>query len=171
MNRNIVITEKSIVDLISHNGKGKRIHSAKINSKREATITSVIFKAGTNLEDDKGPSAKDLTNNLAVWFKIIMSCINHRARTNSYDYVNTCQKFMMFFLEKGLKLAFPSILFKFMRDSIRESITCSSSKKRKSKLIPNGRLISDILVENGLVDDLLISVLTDELVKDAGKIF
>lgn len=34
MNRKIVIIEKSIVDLISHNGKGKRTHNAKINVKR-----------------------------------------------------------------------------------------------------------------------------------------
>lgn len=137
MNGKIVITEKSITDLISHNGKGKRIHGVKINAKREVVITLVIFKTGTN----------------------------------NYDYVNTCKKFMLFFLEKGLKLGLTSILFKFMRDSIRESITGGSSKKNKSKFIPNGRLIYDILVENGLVDDLMVSGLTNELVKDAGKIF
>lgn len=77
---------------------------------------------------------------------------------------------MLFFLEKGLKPALPYILLKFMRDSIRESRPGGSSKKSKSKFIPNGRLIFDILVENGLVDDLLVSGLTDELMKDAGKI-
>lgn len=171
MNRKIVITEKSIVDLISHNGKRKRIHSAKINAKRETTIAHVILKAGTNIEDAKGPSAKDLTNNLRIWFKIILGCIHHRPNTNSSNYVNTRQKFMLFFLEKDLKLTSPSILFKFMRDSIRESRTGGSSNKRKSKFIPNGRIISDLLVENGLVDDLIVGGLTDELVKDVGKIF
>lgn len=78
---------------------------------------------------------------------------------------------MLFFLEKGLKLGLPSILFKFLRDSIKELRTGSSLKKRKSRFIPNGRLISNILVENRLVDDLLISGLTDELVKNAGNIF
>lgn len=68
-------------------------------------------------------------------------------------------------MEKGLKLALPSILFKFLRDSIRESITSSSSKKSKSRFIPNGRLNFYILVENSLVDDLPISGLTDELVR------
>ena len=70
----------------------------------------------------------------------------------------------MFFLEKGYKLALPAILFKFLRDSIRETRTGTTSKK--GRFIPNGRLISDLLVENGLVDDLLISGLTEELVKD-----
>lgn len=77
----------------------------------------------------------------------------------------------MFFLEMGLKLELPSILFKFMRDSIRESIIGSYSKKGKGNFIPNGSLISDILVENGLVDDLLVSGLTNELVKESGKVF
>ena len=141
MNRKIVITEKSIADLISHDGKGKRIHSAKITAKREVVISPVIFKEETNFEDDKGPSAKDLTRNLRVWFKIILGCINHKPSTYSYDYINTCQKFMLFFLEKGVKLRLPSIMFKFVRDSIRESRTSGSSKKARSKFIPNGRLI------------------------------
>lgn len=170
MNRKVVITEKCIADLISHNGNGKRIHSAKINDKQEATIAHVIFKAGINLDDDKGPSVKDLTKNLRVWFKIILGCIHYRPSTNNFDYVNTRQNIMMFFLKNGLKLTLPSISFNFLRDSIRESITYSSSKKIKSRFIPNGRLISDILVKNGLMDDLLISGLIDEWVKDAGKI-
>lgn len=138
INSKIVIIGKSIADLILHNGRGKIIHSAKTNAKREAKISYVIFKVGTNLDVDKGHGAKDLTNNLRLWFKIILGCIHHRPSTNSSNYVNTRQKFVMFFLEKGLKLAFPYILFKFLRDSIRESRTGSSSKKIKGKFIPNG---------------------------------
>lgn len=78
---------------------------------------------------------------------------------------------MLFLLEKGVKLGLPSVLFKFMGDSIRESRTGGSFKKSKSKFIPSGRLIYDIIVESGLVDDLLVSGLTEELVKDAGKVF
>lgn len=63
-----------------------------------------------------------------------------------------------------------SLLFKFIRDSIRESRTGGSSKKGKRKFILNGRLISDILVESGVVDDLLVNGLTEELVKDIGKV-
>ena len=73
--------------------------------------------------------------------------------TNSSSYINTRNKFMLFLLEKGAKLGLPSLLFKFMRDSIRESRTGGSSKKSRRKFIPNDRLISDILVESGLVDD------------------
>lgn len=74
---------------------------------------------------------------------------------------------MLFFLERGFKLALPTILFKFLRDSIRETRTGITSKK--GKFITNGRLISYILVENGMVDNLLVSGLTFELVKDDGK--
>lgn len=99
MNRKIIITEKSIAELILHNRKGKIIHSVKTNKKREAIIAFVIFKVGINLDNDKIPSAKDLINHPIVWFKIIMGCIHHRSSTNSSDYVNTRQKFMLFFLE------------------------------------------------------------------------
>lgn len=66
-------------------------------------------------------------------------------------------------------MGLPAILFRFLRDSIRETRTGSSSKK--GNFISNGRIISDILVENGLFEDLLVSELTFELVKDAGKVF
>lgn len=97
-----------------------------------------------------------------------MGCIYHQPNTNSSNYINTNQKFIVFFLEKGFKLALPAILFKFLRDSIRETKIGSTSKK--GRLIPNGRLISNLLVENDIVDDLLVSGLTEELVNDARKI-
>lgn len=59
-------------------------------------------------------------------------------------------------------------MFKFLKDFIRETRTRSTSKK--GRFILNGGLIFDILIENNLVDDLLVSGLTEELVKDAGKI-
>lgn len=97
-----------------------------------------------------------------------MGCIHHRPSTNSYDYINTNRKCILF-LERGFKLALPVILFKFLGNLIRETRIGSTSKK--GKFIFNGRLILDILVENGLVDDLMVSGLTSELVKDAGKFF
>lgn len=171
MYRNIVITEKPIADLIDHDGKGKRFHSATIIAERDVDISLVIFKVETNFTDEKGPSAKDLTNNLRVWFKIILGCINHMPSTNSYDYINTRQKIMLFLLKKGVKLGLPSLLFKFINSSIRESITGGSSNKARSKFISNVRLFSDVLVESGMMDDLLVSGLTKELVKDVGKVF
>lgn len=169
MNRKIVVSEKSNVDLISHNGCGKWVYNIKTDSRREAIVASIIFKEGKNLDEGKSPTAKDLSDKLSVWLKIILGCVHHRPNTNSSDYINTIQKYMSFFLEKWYKMELSAVLFKFLKDSIRETKTGSTSKK--GRYIPNGRLISDILVENGLVDELLISGLTEELVKDAGKIF
>lgn len=87
MNTKIVITKKSITDLISHDGKGKRIHSTNINARREVVIALIIFKEETNFEDEKCPSAKDLTRHLRVWFKCILGCIHHKPSTNSSDYL------------------------------------------------------------------------------------
>lgn len=163
MNKKIMVTEKFIADLISHNGCGKKVYNIKTDVGREAMIASIIFKEGKNFDDGKGPSVKDLTDKLRAWFKTILGCIHHRPSTNSSEYINTTQKFVLFFLERGFKLALPAILFKFLRDWIRETIT---------RILPKrGRLILDILVENGLVEDLLVNGLTVELVKDDRKLF
>lgn len=138
MNKKIVVTEKSIADLISHNGCGKRVYNVKTDARREAMVTYVIFKEGTKWDEGKGPSAKYLSDKLRVWFKIILGCIHHRSSTNSSNYININQKFMLLFLDKGFKLALPAILFKFFRDSIRETRTGCTSKK--GRFIPNERL-------------------------------
>ena len=78
---------------------------------------------------------------------------------------------MLFLLENGVKLGLPSLMFKFIKDSIRESKTGGSSKKARSKFIPNGILISDILAESDVMGDLLVNRLTEELVKDTRKVF
>lgn len=136
MNRKIVINEKSIVGLIAHDGKGKRIHSEKITIKREVIISPVIFKEETNFVDEKSPSAKDLTRNLRVWFKIILGCIHHRPSTNSSNYINTRQKFMLFLLENGVMLGLPSILFKFMRDSTENPEPGALPRSQRENLFP-----------------------------------
>lgn len=109
MNRKIVITKKSIADLIGHDGKWKRLHSVTITAKRDVAISPIIFKEETNFSDEKGLSAKDLTRNLMIWFKIILGCIIHTQSTNSSDYINTRPKFMLFLLEKGIKMGLSSL--------------------------------------------------------------
>lgn len=164
MNKKIVFIEKSITDLISHNGCGKRVYNVKTDVMGEFMVASIIFKEGIKIDEGKGPSSKDLFDRLRVWLNIILGCIHHRPSTSSYNYINTIDNDMLLFLEKGFKLAFPTILFKFLKDSIRETRTGNTSKK--GRFILNGRFIYDLLVENGLVDNLLASGLTEELVKD-----
>lgn len=73
-------------------------------------VASIIFKEGTKMDWFQGPSAKDLYDKLRVWFKIILGCIHHRPSANSYNYINTNQKYMSFFLKKWFKLALPDII-------------------------------------------------------------
>lgn len=114
----IVVSEKSIADLTSHNGCGKRVYNIKTYARRETMIASVIFKEGTKMDEGKDPSAKDLSDKLRVWFKMTMGCIHHQPSTKSSNYINFNQNFMLFFLEKGFRMALPPILFMFLRDSI-----------------------------------------------------
>lgn len=55
----------------------KRVYNIKTDAKKEAMVASVIFKEETKLDEGKGPSAKELTDRLRVWFKIILGCIHH----------------------------------------------------------------------------------------------
>ncbi|XP_050889238.1 uncharacterized protein LOC127094448 [Lathyrus oleraceus] len=97
MNKKIAVMEKFIANLISHNGCGKRVCNVKTDAMREAMVASIIFKEATKINEGKGQSAKDLNDNLRVWFKIILGCIHHKPNTNSFDYINTSQKYMLFF--------------------------------------------------------------------------
>lgn len=113
MNRKTVSIEKLIAYLISHNGCGKRVYNVKYDAHKDSKLESVIFKEGTKFDDGKGPSAKDLIDNLRVWFKIILGCLHHRQNTKSFDYTNTAQKIMLFFLKKGFKPALPAICLSY----------------------------------------------------------
>lgn len=66
MNMKILVIEKSIADLSSHNGCQKRVYNVKTDARREGMVASVIFNEGIKFNDGKGPSAKDLTDKLRV---------------------------------------------------------------------------------------------------------
>lgn len=66
VNMKIIITEKTIADLISHNGCGKRVYNVKTAARREAMVALVTFKEGTKLDEGKSSSAKYLSNKLRV---------------------------------------------------------------------------------------------------------
>lgn len=70
MNKKIVVTEKSIVDLISHNGCGKMVYNIKTDARWEVMVASVIFKEGTKLDEGKSQSAKDLTDSFEFGSKL-----------------------------------------------------------------------------------------------------
>lgn len=111
-------------------------------------IVPTIFKQSSYGKSSKN---KELHPNLWVWLKIILGTIHHPLASNSYDNINTVQKCVLYCLHKGMKLNLLVLLFKYLRDSVRD--TRNHMKPRN--YIPLGRLISDVLIESGLVDHLI----------------
>lgn len=128
-----------------------------------AEIAIVIF-----LDGNPSSNAKKLYHHLRVWFKIILDCIHHIPSTNSLDYINTYQKYMLYYLPIGTKMNLPFIPFKYLRVMVKE-ITNGSYKL--IKWIPLGRLISDILFESKLVKNLMEVGLTKEVDFEIAKNF
>lgn len=97
--------------------------------------------------------------------KIIMGTIHHRLASSSSDYIDTDQKCIMYYLHKGLKLNLPSLLFKYVRDSVRDT---RNNMKHKN-YIPLGRLISDVLIESGMMAHLIFINMIEDVTVDMGK--
>lgn len=94
-----------------------------------------------------------------------MGTIHHRSTSNLSDYSNTDQKCILYYLYKGLKLNLPALLFKYLRDSLRD--TRNHMKPRN--YIPLRRIISDVLIESGLVDHLISHNLMEDVTIDTDK--
>ena len=110
----------------------------------------------TNFSVEKSKyKRKDLHDNLRVWHKIILGCINPRPPSSSSDYFNINQKFMMYLLLSKQRINLPFILFNQQRDSIRKSKTTILPNKKMSPNIPCGRLLTDVFVESGLIKFLI----------------
>ncbi|KAI5418243.1 hypothetical protein KIW84_042751 [Lathyrus oleraceus] len=160
----IVITEKSIASLLNmEKTGGRRIYDINPRSRYIAqVINPTIFKLNTEGNPSKN---KELHQNLRVWLKIILGTIHHRPASNSSDYINTDQKCILYCIHKGLKLCLPALLFRYLRDSVRE--TRNNMKPRT--YIPLGRLLSDVFIENGLVDHLEKNKLMEDLAIDTRR--
>ena len=139
---------------------GKRIYNIPPRSKRITdVINPTIFKPNTEGNPSKN---KELHQNLRVWLKIILGTIHHRLASNSSDYINADQKCILYCIQKGVKICLPALLFRYLRDSVRE--TRNNMKPRS--YIPLGRLLSDVFIENGLVDHLEKAKLMEDLAID-----
>ena len=105
---------------------------------------------------------KTLHPKLRIWHKIILRCINLRPSTNSADYINANQKYMLYYLKKHKKLSLLFIIFEYLKELINKSMI-SAGNKKVLKYIPLGRLLSDVLVERGTVDALRDAQCTENL--------
>src|ERR1044072_6953166 len=108
---------------------------------------------------------KTLYPKLRAWHRIILGCLNPRPPNSSADYINTNQKYMLYCLKKHKKLCLLFIIFQYLKYVLNKSRTTTAREGKKlPHYIPFGRILSDILVENGLVDDLRDSQCTEDLV-------
>ncbi|KAI5423775.1 hypothetical protein KIW84_030128 [Lathyrus oleraceus] len=160
----MVITEKSIAALLNmEKDGGRRIYNINPRAKYiSQEINPTIFKQNAEGNPSKN---KELLQNLRVWMKIILGTIHHRPASNSSNYINTDQKCILYCIHKGLKLCLSAVLFKYLIDSVRE--TRNHMKPRT--YIPLRRLISDVLIESGLVDHLVKLRLMEDMAIDTGK--
>ena len=121
-------------------------------------IAVVIFQDGNNTKN-----AKNMHNYLRVWFRIILGCVHHIPSTNSFDYINTDQKYVLFYIASRVKLNLPSILFNYLTELVKET---RDGGAKLRKWIPMGIAIFDILIERKLFNTL---DLPKKLVTDIGK--
>lgn len=133
------------------------------NKERMEEIARVIF-----LDGKPSSNIKKLHHYLRVLFKIILGCIHHVPSSNLADYINITQRYMMYYLSTRINMNLPSILFKYLREMVKQTIN-GSPKLRK--WIPLGRLISDILFESKFVQALMGVGMTKEVKFEIGKKF
>lgn len=134
-----VIKEKSITKLLNMESVGgRRIYN--INTMAKYMSQEIIPSIFVQNSAKKSSKNKELHQHLRVWLKIIMGTIYHRPTSNSFDYINTNQKCIMYCLHKGLKLNLPSLLFKYLRYLVRDT----RNNMKPINYIPLGRLIYDV---------------------------
>ncbi|XP_058733461.1 uncharacterized protein LOC131605081 [Vicia villosa] len=148
----IAITKKSISDLLGMTFLDEECVYGKDNKSKfvRSDIHKAIFK---NLSPQKKDFKNvELQNKLRIWHKIILNYINPRA--SFVDNFNVNQKYMLYYLQSHHKMNLQSIMFQYLKDTIKSTIICVIQSKKTKNYIPFGRLLSDIFIENGLVEFL-----------------
>lgn len=161
--KKIVIFEKLIAKLISHDGYGIRCEQMVKNESKLADIFEVIF-----ISRNHSRKIKDLHPKLRVWARILLGCVHHRRSINYFDYINGDQQYVLYYISTEKKVDLLTLLFQYLRDRMKE--TREGSRKMKI-WIPLGMMISDILMERKLIDSLTEDQITKELKPRVGKMF
>src|ERR1044072_6650671 len=78
---------------------------------------------------------------------------------------------MMYCLKKKKKLCLPFIILHYMKEAITETrTTATGENKRIPRYVPVGRIITDTLLESGLVQDLIRAQCTEDLAATTGEV-
>src|ERR1044072_3426245 len=154
--KRVNITEKTIGELLclDHN-KGIRICGRNENND---FISNVIDKEiFIDLDPTKPPSEDksiSLVPKLRIWYQILINCINPKPLNLLSENLNADQKYFIYHIKNKDKLCLHAILFLHLKFSIQDSRTTADNDKEKILYIPFGRIISEILVENGIIEHL-----------------
>src|ERR1044072_2560034 len=170
----IVITEKSIAELLGlPHLQGLRVHGKESDLPAGAInfVHKEIYADYAPEKSKKAYKVKTLQPRFRAWHKILLGCLNPRPHSSSADYINVNQKYYLYCLKKGKKLCLPFIIFHYLKKSIAATRTTASGEdKKKPRFVPFGRLLSDILTENGLVQTLRDAQCTTELKETTGEV-
>src|ERR1044072_8529011 len=153
LGRRIIITEKTIGDLfLLDHREGIRIHGSNEDDFICNVINKAIFKdfEPSKLSSEYKPTS--LVPMLRIWHRIFLTCINPVPLDTHSDLINADQKYFLYHLQKKDKLCLPTILFLHLKESIQNSRTSAEEDKEKIRYIPFGRIISEILVKNGVIE-------------------
>ena len=154
--KRIIITEKTIGDLLCLDHR-EGIRTGGRNEKDEF-IDKVINKEIFRDFDPTKPSSKyksiSLVPMLRIWYRILLTCINPKPLNLHPEHLNADQKYFLYHLKNKDKLCLPAILFLHLKHSIQDSRTTVDNDKEKILYIPSGKIISEILVKNGVIEHL-----------------
>src|ERR1044072_3086693 len=152
--KRIIITEKTIGELLClDHTKGIRIRGRNENND---FISNVIDKEiFIDLNPTKPPSeykSISLVPKLRIWYQILINCIIPKPLNLLAENLNADQKYFIYHIKNKDKLCLPAILFLHLKYSIQDSRTTADNDKEKILYIPFGRIISEILVQNGVLE-------------------
>src|ERR1044072_1197409 len=174
LGRKVIITEKSIAELLGlPHRQGLRVHGKESSLPAEAInlMYQEIYIDYSPEKPKKSYTVKTLQPKSRAWHKIFLGCLNPRPYSSSADYININQKYYLYCLKKGKKLCLPFIIFHYLKKLITDTrTTASGEEKKKPRYVPFGRLLSDILTENGLVQALRDAQCTTELKETTGEV-
>src|ERR1044072_8476393 len=168
LGRRIIITEESIALLLGlPKSEGLRVQGKEKDMPKGAInfLHKELYSDYSPEKPRKEYKVKTLLPKFRAWHRIILGCINPRPPNSSDDYINGNLKYMLHCLIKHKKLCLPFIISQYLRHIIIKSrATTAGESKKVPHDIPFSRILSDILVENGLVDDLRDAQCTEDLV-------
>lgn len=160
MGTKFMITEQLIKQLIGYEHEDVHYNPAARRNMDEISAEVFIFGVHSN-------KIKDLKPHYKIWAKIFLGCIFHRNVTNSPDYINNKQIYLLYCIGTGIRVDLPHVLFDHLCTHVKE--TREDGKNKSRTWIAMGRLLSDILTESGLVDHLAEAGQAEILKSTVGK--